>query len=221
MTYLGSHLEILDRFRSQFLWIEDLFDIKLFTSLCLICGPFTPLEKCHGLRRGLVQSTRSVGAESDMNDSDSKFSSKLHTLRKKRPYSELLWSVFSRIRSEYREILRISSYSVWMRENTDQSNSEYGHFSRSNMILRFSEFSNKTSKYFVAKFSDTVHFVLRFELLFLQTLTVKCLWWNQFLIRLLTLNTNFQKNYRERKHSWVSVNLQSTCSENLPQKLFS
>ena len=31
-----------------------------------------------------------------------------------------LWSVFSRIRIEYGEILRISPYSVWMRENTDQ-----------------------------------------------------------------------------------------------------
>ena len=30
------------------------------------------------------------------------------------------WSVFSRIRTEYKEILRISSYSVRMRENTDQ-----------------------------------------------------------------------------------------------------
>ena len=38
-----------------------------------------------------------------------------HTLRKKCPYPELLWSVFQ---SE-------------MRENTDQNNSEYGHFLRS------------------------------------------------------------------------------------------
>ena len=51
-----------------------------------------------------------------------------HSLRKKCPYLELFWSVFSRIRTEYREILRISAYSVWMRENTDQNNSEYGHF---------------------------------------------------------------------------------------------
>ena len=29
---------------------------------------------------------------------------------------------------EYREILHISTYSVRMRENTDQKNSEYGHF---------------------------------------------------------------------------------------------
>ena len=30
------------------------------------------------------------------------------------------WSVFSRIRAEYGEILRISPYSVRLRENTDQ-----------------------------------------------------------------------------------------------------
>ena len=43
-------------------------------------------------------------------------------LRKKCPYSELFWSVFSRIRTEYGEILCISPYSVRMRENTDQNN---------------------------------------------------------------------------------------------------
>ena len=37
----------------------------------------------------------------------------------------------SRIRTEYREILRISPYLVQMRENTDQKNSEYGHLSHS------------------------------------------------------------------------------------------
>ena len=52
-------------------------------------------------------------------------------LRKKSPYSELLWSVFSRIWTEYREILFISPYSVWMRQNKDQNNSEQGHFLRS------------------------------------------------------------------------------------------
>ena len=44
---------------------------------------------------------------------------------------ELFWSVFSRIQTEYGEILRISPYSVWMRENTDQNNSKNGHFLRS------------------------------------------------------------------------------------------
>ena len=53
-----------------------------------------------------------------------------YTLRKKCPYSELIWSLFPRIRNEYGEILRTSPYSVQMRENTDQNNSEYKHFSR-------------------------------------------------------------------------------------------
>ena len=50
------------------------------------------------------------------------------TLRKKCPYSELFWSVFSRIRTEYEEILCISPYSVRMSENTNQNNSETDTF---------------------------------------------------------------------------------------------
>ena len=49
-------------------------------------------------------------------------------MRKKCPYFELFWSVFSRIRTDYGEILRISPYSVRMLENTDQNNSAYGQF---------------------------------------------------------------------------------------------
>ena len=52
-------------------------------------------------------------------------------MRKKCPYSELFWSVFYLIRTEYGEIRSISPYSVKMRENVDQNNSEYGHFLRS------------------------------------------------------------------------------------------
>ena len=40
-----------------------------------------------------------------------------HTLREKCLYSELFWSALSHIRTEYEEILRISPYSVRMREN--------------------------------------------------------------------------------------------------------
>ena len=40
-------------------------------------------------------------------------------------------SVFCRIWIEYGEILRTSPYSVRMRENTVQKNSEYGRLSRS------------------------------------------------------------------------------------------
>ena len=49
-------------------------------------------------------------------------------MRKMCQYSELFWSAFSYIRIEYGEIRNISPYSVQMRENADQNNSEYGHF---------------------------------------------------------------------------------------------
>ena len=52
-------------------------------------------------------------------------------MHEKCPYSKYFWSTFSRIWTDYEEILRISSYSVRMRENTDQKNSKYGYFSRS------------------------------------------------------------------------------------------
>ena len=52
---------------------------------------------------------------------------KAHSL----PYSEFFWSLFYRIQIEYEEIIRISPHLVRMRENTDQKNSKYGHFSRS------------------------------------------------------------------------------------------
>ena len=59
------------------------------------------------------------------------FPLKRSTLREKCPYSELLWSVFSHIRTAYGEIRSISPYSVRMRENADHNNSDYGHFLRS------------------------------------------------------------------------------------------
>ena len=44
------------------------------------------------------------------------------SLREKCPYSELFWSLFFRIWTEY---------SVRLRENTDENNSKHGHFLRS------------------------------------------------------------------------------------------
>ena len=44
---------------------------------------------------------------------------------------------YSRIRTKYREKLRIFPYSVQMRENADQSNLEYVHFSRSELQSHF------------------------------------------------------------------------------------
>ena len=52
---------------------------------------------------------------------------------------ELFWSVFSRIRTEYGEILRISPYSFGMRENADRNNYEHGHFSRSTFCIKYDE----------------------------------------------------------------------------------
>ena len=63
-------------------------------------------------------------------------------LRGKCPSSELSWSAFSRIRTEYGEIPRISPYLVRMWENADQNNSEYEHF------LHSAFYSNNRS-YFV------------------------------------------------------------------------
>ena len=57
------------------------------------------------------------------------------TLLEKCPYSELFWSAFPRIWTEYEEIRSISPYSVWMRENAGQNNSKHGHFLRSGMFI--------------------------------------------------------------------------------------
>ena len=43
----------------------------------------------------------------------------------------IICACFLRTKKETREKLCINPYSVQMRENTDQNNSEYGHFLRS------------------------------------------------------------------------------------------
>ena len=64
--------------------------------------------------------------------------------RKKYPYSELFWSVFTRIRIEYGEIIWISSYSVRMPENANQNNSEYGHYLHSEALSKMTDKLNST-----------------------------------------------------------------------------
>ena len=61
-------------------------------------------------------------------------------LREKCPYSELFWSAFSDIWTEYGEIRTIFLFSVRMRENGDQYNSEYGHFLRSGESTSYGKF---------------------------------------------------------------------------------
>ena len=70
----------------------------------------------------------------------------LSKLRKKCPCSKFFWSVFSRIWTEYGEILRISLHSVRIRENTDQKNSEHGHFPRSARFVFSSVFEDISDK---------------------------------------------------------------------------
>ena len=53
--------------------------------------------------------------------------------REKCLYSEFFWSKFFGIRAEYWDLLRKSPYSVLMRENMDQKNSEYRHFLSDNL----------------------------------------------------------------------------------------
>ena len=60
--------------------------------------------------------------------------------------SELFWSVFFHIPTEYGEIRSISRFSVRMRENADQDNSEYGHFSRSDYIGIWDHMSPRFAK---------------------------------------------------------------------------
>ena len=54
--------------------------------------------------------------------------SKEETLREKCPNMEFFWSVFSRIWSEYGDLLLKSAYSVQVRENKDQKNAVFGQF---------------------------------------------------------------------------------------------
>ena len=66
------------------------------------------------------------------------------SLREKCPYTEFFWSVFSRIRTEYGEIRSVSPYSVRMRENTGQENSEHFFYLFIDIIL--SQYSEKQLK---------------------------------------------------------------------------
>ena len=76
-------------------------------------------------------------------------------LRKKCPYSELFWSAFSNIQDEYGEILRFSPYSVRMRENADQNNSEYRHFLRSWVLCAFALTLKETSNSYLYNSKNT------------------------------------------------------------------
>ena len=73
------------------------------------------------------------------------------TLHQKCRYSELFWSLFSGIWTEYGEILRTSPYSFRMRENIDQSNSKsFAKFTREHMCHQLSFLKKKLQVALVA-----------------------------------------------------------------------
>ena len=79
------------------------------------------------------------------------------TVREKCPHSKFFRSIFSRIQTEYGEI--DSLYSVRMWDNTDQKNSEYGHYSRSAKFDMFPERFYWESKW-TEKFVKSGHYYL-------------------------------------------------------------
>ena len=85
---------------------------------------------------------------------------RMKTLRENCRYSELFWSVFSRIRTKYEEIQSISPYSVQKRGNADQNNSENEHFSRRENSVEISMFQfrillTKTKTIFRKRFIES------------------------------------------------------------------
>ena len=78
------------------------------------------------------------------------------SLLEKCSYLGFFWSFISRIQTEYGEMLRISPYSVRMQENTDQKNSEYGHFSCIVSVLKILNFENIFETEVIVLFSKVV-----------------------------------------------------------------
>ena len=61
------------------------------------------------------------------------------SLREKCPKRSFFWTVFSRIWTEYGEILRIYPYSVGIRENTNQEKLRIWTLSRSVFALKYGD----------------------------------------------------------------------------------
>ena len=117
-------------------------------------------------------------------------------------YSELFWSTFSRIRTEY---------SVQMRESKDQINSECERFSHSDSFRIHNSYYSSQKSYFLPSFSFEKNIILSLMLLPLSPTIVTNLLLNLMRSKskfyLLFLGTNF------------SMSLQSFHKSYVPQKL--
>ena len=101
-------------------------------------------------------------------------------LREECPYSELFWSTFSRIRTEY---------SVRMRENADQNNSEYRHSFRSATDGYYFDWPSKSMWYDVPW-----HIVRNFKYFFFSDNTVK--WFRSYMSN-GKFSLNFENSFSE------------------------
>ena len=120
---LGNHLQNINKL------IHIPKNVILLSAKIL--GLYTIMTRSHTLRETLGKKEFQNIYLQQFDKTEFALKNKYFALHKMCPYSELFWSVFSHTRTEYREILRISSYSFRMRENADQNNSEYGQFSHS------------------------------------------------------------------------------------------
>ena len=76
------------------------------------------------------------------------------TLRKVSEYGFFFWSTFSRIWTEYWDLLLISPNSVQIRKNADQKKLEFGHFSRSEI----DGYANNPENYSTTKIGEHISF---------------------------------------------------------------
>ena len=86
------------------------------------------------------------------------------------------WSVFSCIRTEYKDLRSKSQYSVRIQENTDEKNSIFGHFSRSVMETHILE-SPRFYRFLLNRNVDQFIFIFFKECFFTHSVTysVHCL----------------------------------------------
>ena len=103
--------------------LNRVIEAKIELTLC------STLAECHLYQSNSI--TRKVSHAFLLRNYTSIYFCLNSILRENCPYSEFFWPVILRIRTECGEIRSIFSYSVRMRENKDQKNSEQGHFSRS------------------------------------------------------------------------------------------
>ena len=136
-VYLFRYKHIINRFYSLYIFYSLLYPVLWKGTVSAYCTfPYCTFAYCnfHTRKLGIITVFYAVIKIRRWNFSLKKLLSG-NALRKKCPYSELFWSLFSRIWTKCEEIRSISPYSVRTGENADQNNSKYGHFSRNDLFI--------------------------------------------------------------------------------------